>query len=74
MDTMTNKVCSTFCADFDYFGTEFIDQCYCGNDPRLEPANVWDCNEHCKGNKDTPETCGGFFFLSVWKKNNDTTA
>jgi len=65
---MTNQYCASYCSQkgFTYFGTEFGDQCYCGNKPSLTAAAVWNCDAHCGGSVNGPEICGGFFYQSVW--------
>jgi WSC domain len=62
----TNELCAVACSGFQYFGTEYANQCYCGNSinagsvnqSSLDPA-VNGCNMVCKGNQN--EYCGGKF-------------
>ncbi|KAH7144266.1 hypothetical protein B0J13DRAFT_41692 [Dactylonectria estremocensis] len=69
---LTNRACANFCDDFEYFGTEFGTQCYCSKTPPKTVAPPWNCNSHCGGSDLTSEICGGFFFLSAWRRNNGT--
>lgn len=67
-DGMTNEVCADFCADFEYFGTEYGRECYCGNELSEDSAEApaKDCNMLCGGAK--VEYCGAGNRLSVYKK------
>ncbi|KAH7140944.1 hypothetical protein EDB81DRAFT_724282 [Dactylonectria macrodidyma] len=69
---LTNRACANFCDSFEYFGTEFGAQCYCSKTPPKTVAPPWNCNSHCGGADLTSEICGGFFFLSAWRRNNGT--
>ena len=69
-EALLNTGCASFCRGYQYFGTEFGDQCYCANAPSLQPAPAWNCINHCNGATSTSEVCGGFFYLSVWKRNS----
>ncbi|CAC5391547.1 unnamed protein product [Mytilus coruscus] len=71
---MENNRCLLYCKDqgYKYAGTEYGDQCYCGDDPyQYGPEDVsndyvkdYDCNIQCLG--DTEQICGGIFRLSVY--------
>lgn len=68
-DTMTNAQCAVFCGRFKYFGTEFGSQCYCGEElTRTKAVPPWHCADHCSGSEAGAENCGGFFYLSLWRK------
>ncbi|KXH39627.1 hypothetical protein CSIM01_06682 [Colletotrichum simmondsii] len=67
IDDQTNRLCAGVCSGYEYFGTEFRDQCYCSRTPPMTAAPAWNCNMHCNGSQ-TSEICGGFFLLSAWKK------
>ncbi|OBR10815.1 Wsc domain containing protein [Colletotrichum higginsianum IMI 349063] len=67
IDNQTNRLCAAACADYEYFGTQFGDQCYCSSTPPETAAPAWNCDMHCNGAQ-TSEICGGYFFLSAWKK------
>lgn len=65
--TMTYKSCSTFCAGYTYFATEYSSQCYCGqsfaNPTTAAPAS--DCSMKCSG--DTTTVCGGPARMTLFK-------
>lgn len=67
-DTMTNTACATFCKDYQYFGTEYGRECYCGNflanSSTVAPAA--ECKMTCSGSN--LEYCGGSSRLSLYKK------
>ncbi|KAJ3313405.1 hypothetical protein HDU76_002652, partial [Blyttiomyces sp. JEL0837] len=66
--TMTNEHCATQCLakGFAISGTEFGQECYCGNDIRNGGAAAaeTDCTSVCAGN--TAEKCGGGNRLTVY--------
>ncbi|KAE9365795.1 WSC-domain-containing protein [Stipitochalara longipes BDJ] len=69
-DTMTLESCAKDCAGFEYFGTEYSRECYCGNSfaPGAVAAPEAECqntNFLCMG--DDQEFCGGSRILSVYK-------
>ncbi|KZL71724.1 WSC domain containing protein [Colletotrichum tofieldiae] len=67
-DKMTNEVCAAFCDGYNYFGTEYGGECYCGNTlpaTSLE-APAGDCSMFCTGSGN--EYCGNGNRLSVYKK------
>ncbi|KAK2065617.1 WSC domain-containing protein [Colletotrichum caudatum] len=67
-DTMTNEACAAFCDDYDYFGTEYGGECYCGDalpETSLE-APASDCSMFCTGSD--IEYCGNANRLSVYEK------
>lgn len=68
---MTNEVCATFCADFEYFGTEYGGECYCGNELPEDAAevDVGDCDMLCSGS--VVEFCGAGNRLSVYRKKEE---
>lgn len=68
---MTNEVCAAFCADYEYFGTEYGGECYCGDELHDEAAeaDVGDCDMLCSGS--VVEFCGAGFRLSVYQKKAD---
>lgn len=64
---VTNTKCVAYCesAGFSLAGTEFADQCFCGNE--LTGSSSLDetkCNMSCDG--DFNQTCGGSLALSVY--------
>ncbi|KAK1498152.1 hypothetical protein CCUS01_12928 [Colletotrichum cuscutae] len=72
IDDQTNRLCAGVCSGNEYFGTEFGDQCYCSRTPPTTAAPAWNCDMHCTGAQ-TSEICGGFFFLSAWKKKRSAS-
>ena len=66
---MTLTSCAAICADYNYFGLEHGDQCFCGMD--VDPSAVKlaeaDCALKCSG--DDSLVCGGANRLTVYKKN-----
>ena len=67
---MTNEVCAASCAKFQYFGTEYSSECYCGNalDSTAESTASSECNMKCSGN--AGEFCGAGNRLSLYKNTN----
>ncbi|KAJ3287500.1 hypothetical protein HDU76_007817 [Blyttiomyces sp. JEL0837] len=66
---MTNEYCATQCLakGYNISGTEFGQECYCGNDIRNGGGKALaetDCNSVCGG--DATEKCGGGNRLSVY--------
>ncbi len=54
---MTIDACRKFCSGFKYFGTQFSQECYCGNTiGKFGVAAGSDCNMKCSG---SAEVCGG---------------
>lgn len=69
-NNMTLSECSKFCSGYQYFGTEYTTQCFCGTtlgSSGTEAAET-DCYMPCGG--DSTETCGGPNRLSVYTNNN----
>ncbi|KAL0943413.1 uncharacterized protein CTRU02_201299 [Colletotrichum truncatum] len=62
---MTAAKCATNCAGFDYFGTQWSSECYCGNTLPTVSAPASECNMACSGKGD--EVCGGNLRLNVYK-------
>ncbi|KAK1993041.1 WSC domain-containing protein [Colletotrichum falcatum] len=57
-DGMTLDSCMANCTGFDYWGTEYGRECYCGNslDPSTTSAPLSDCSMQCSG--DSTQYCG----------------
>lgn len=76
--TMTNANCQTACygaAQYWFAGSEFADECYCGNTPPpLANQDLTDtmCNMACPG--DGADRCGGTGYLSVFYDPTKYTA
>lgn len=67
--------CAKACSSYQFFGTEYSNECYCGNTLASQYTNTTldQCNMLCSGN--ASEFCGAGNFLSVYMKNgneNDT--
>jgi hypothetical protein len=62
---MTALACSQFCAAFQYFGTEWSRECYCGN--IIAPNTVaadGECHMPCTG--DASEICGDGDHINIY--------
>ncbi|KAK4184351.1 WSC domain-containing protein [Podospora australis] len=62
---MTAAKCAINCAGYDFFGTQWSSECYCGNNRPTNPAPASDCNMACSG--DPNENCGGGMRLNVYE-------
>jgi len=64
---MTNELCADACADYQYFGTEYYSQCFCGNkiDSQANLSGENNCRTPCNGNLD--EICGGAWNMSIYR-------
>ncbi|KAK0736199.1 WSC domain-containing protein [Apiosordaria backusii] len=62
---MTAAKCAINCAGYDYFGTQWSSECYCGSNAPTDPAPASECNMPCSGNPD--ETCGAGMRLNVYE-------
>jgi len=64
---MTLEMCATYCSGYKYFGTEYSDECYCGNQftTGATLAANSDCSMTCAGN--SAELCGAGDRLSVYQ-------
>ncbi|KIX98048.1 uncharacterized protein Z520_06127 [Fonsecaea multimorphosa CBS 102226] len=67
---MTLELCAAFCSmtSSAFFGTEYSQECYCGNSISTATAPQSDCSMFCTG--DNTEFCGGGSRLSVWSLGN----
>ncbi|KAG9255332.1 heme peroxidase [Emericellopsis atlantica] len=68
---MTNEVCAAFCEGFAYFGTEYGQECYCGNEisEDAQGKDSTECSMICKGS--VLELCGDGNRLSVYKRKEE---
>ncbi|KIM38267.1 hypothetical protein M413DRAFT_420896 [Hebeloma cylindrosporum] len=74
---MTPNLCTSFCSGtdfatpFNFAGTEFTSECYCGLNIQGTATQVDDtlCNFPCGG--DNTLVCGGAGYISVYKNSND---
>ncbi len=66
-DKMDLETCAEFCDGFEYFGTEYGKECFCGDTlaPTSDEADDGDCQMACAG--DGKEACGAGGRLSVYK-------
>ncbi|XP_053397226.1 uncharacterized protein LOC128545935 isoform X2 [Mercenaria mercenaria] len=57
--------CKAFCksAKYRYAGTEYMVECYCGNQIRTQMLSE-DCNIRCPGSRE--EYCGGYWHISIY--------
>lgn len=62
---MTAAKCAENCAGYEYFGTEWSSECFCGTVAPTVSAPAADCSMACSGNDD--ELCGGSLRLNVYK-------
>lgn len=71
MPNMTNEVCASYCSAYQYFGTEYSTQCYCGlSTTGLNATVASDCNMLCAGSNS--EFCGGSSRLDLYANLNYT--
>ncbi len=69
-DGMTVETCAAFCSQYQYFGTEYGGECYCGNSLTAQLVDDSDCSFTCAGNSD--EHCGAGNRLDVFKNSGYT--
>ncbi|KIW47070.1 uncharacterized protein PV06_02678 [Exophiala oligosperma] len=67
---MSLENCAAFCTKGNYalFGTEYAQECYCGNSISTSQVLQNNCSAICTG--DNTEFCGGNSRLSVWALSN----
>ncbi|KAH0287144.1 WSC domain-containing protein, partial [Aureobasidium sp. EXF-3399] len=66
----TLESCAAFCSGFQFFGTEYGSECYCGNSIYANSILQKDetgCSVPCAGN--ATQRCGGADFLNVYYTN-----
>ncbi|KZF19452.1 WSC-domain-containing protein [Xylona heveae TC161] len=70
----TVESCATSCSGFTYFGVEYSDECYCGNQLSTGslPATDNGCTMTCAGN--STEYCGGPNRLNMYRVNGTATS
>ncbi|CAM9721699.1 unnamed protein product, partial [Hapterophycus canaliculatus] len=70
LDSMNAAYCMGLCDGFDYYGTQFGRECWCGSGTPAETYNLYgeltdaDCDTACTG--DATENCGGTLTVSVY--------
>ncbi|KAI7501394.1 hypothetical protein KC367_g2951 [Hortaea werneckii] len=72
LQNLTLERCADFCDDFQFFGVEYAQECYCGsellnNAIQQDPAS---CYASCAG--DETQNCGGYNRISVYRNRNFT--
>lgn len=67
---MTTEACAEFCEEYEFFGTEYGNECFCGDDiaGKSKKKGVGECNMLCAGS--VLEYCGAGNRLSVYKKKD----
>ncbi|ADV23630.1 glucan endo-1,3-alpha-glucosidase agn1 [Cryptococcus gattii Ru294] len=73
--SMTASVCNSYCSGlgYAYAGTEYYDECYCGN--TLDSSKAADnsqCQYACAG--DSSQKCGGVTRIGVYQLGTSVTA
>ncbi|KAK4168342.1 WSC domain-containing protein, partial [Cladorrhinum sp. PSN259] len=63
---MTVEKCAARCADYDFFGVEFSNECYCGDELIGASAPEIECSSLCVGNGQ--QWCGGPSRLNLYSK------
>ena len=59
-------------SDFDYFGVQNGDECYCGDESSdFIPAPFYQCNQPCSG--DPSQFCGSTWRLNVFRTHREQT-
>ncbi|RMZ11552.1 hypothetical protein D0864_00969 [Hortaea werneckii] len=72
LQNLTLERCAAFCDDFQFFGVEYAQECYCGSE-LLNNATQQDpgsCYAPCAG--DETQNCGGYNRISVYRNRNFT--
>ncbi|ETS75434.1 hypothetical protein PFICI_12378 [Pestalotiopsis fici W106-1] len=65
---MTTESCAAFCDDYQLFGTEYGEQCFCGNVLAAGSSPADGCTMNCTGNNS--QKCGGPARLSLYNNTN----
>ncbi|KAJ4292884.1 hypothetical protein N0V88_005544 [Collariella sp. IMI 366227] len=68
---MTVETCAELCKDFGYFGLEFSNDCFCGNQLGGESAPEEQCGYLCAGNPG--QWCGGWERLNMYAAKSTTS-
>ncbi|CAM9919517.1 unnamed protein product, partial [Ectocarpus sp. 8 AP-2014] len=50
--SMTSAVCASFCSDYAYYGTQYGEECWCGNNSGYDTYGAATCNMACSGDAD----------------------
>ena len=65
VQALTTEYCADFCSGFDYFGTEYGQECYCGLATDTFNVMSMACTKTCKGDDD--QICGGNNAISIYE-------
>jgi iron transport multicopper oxidase len=70
---MTIETCASVCADYNYFGLEYGQECWCGNTIRSvgQPTAASECNFPCAGN--AAQICGAGDRINIYSFGTVTT-
>ncbi|KAH6652040.1 WSC domain-containing protein [Truncatella angustata] len=63
----TTESCTSYCSDYNYFGTEYGEQYFCGNKIASGSSPTTGCSMTCAG--DSTQICGGHSKLSLYVNN-----
>ncbi|CAM9766583.1 unnamed protein product [Scytosiphon promiscuus] len=64
-EDMSAAICKGLCASFDFYGTQFGGQCWCGDNANYDANGPGICDMACAGASDG-EMCGGLDAVSVY--------
>jgi len=68
-NNMSLEFCASYCSSYQYFGTEYARECYCGNSiAGTNATDAGDCNMICTGNQG--EFCGAGNRLTYYSNPN----
>ncbi|CAM9363879.1 unnamed protein product [Ectocarpus fasciculatus] len=67
-DGMTAEICRDLCAEYEFYGTQYSEQCWCGNNAEYDVHGDTVCDMACSG--DSSEVCGGNYAMSVYENDN----
>ncbi|CAN0382047.1 unnamed protein product [Pylaiella littoralis] len=70
-DAMTSALCASLCSGFPFFGTQFGEECWCGEETAqaiFEANGAASCTINCTG--DSTEKCGGDDAISVYSSDD----
>ena len=64
---MTLASCANICSDYEFFGVQGGNECYCGNDDsKFLPTPISEeCNRPCSG--DSSQICGSSWRMNVYR-------
>ncbi|CAM9844163.1 unnamed protein product [Ectocarpus fasciculatus] len=62
---MTAEVCALLCTGSAYYGTQYSQECWCGDNADYAANGFGVCDMPCTGNSD--EMCGGPYTMSVYQ-------